>query len=225
MIAQDLVSRGFGHGWGHTRSYANQLSANYSGPNGERWFIKEIPVLDKDGSGNVAVMQIINDAVWFDKTGSNPPTYAPRYFVKDTLTEDTTNKEFVYTRLDGSKLKFFNWDVSIPVAKQGKFKSFIDPYGHETVASYDASDRISSFVQGTTTTSGYYYDYYTTGDTTRLQYVTLKRGTTNVRQTESLYYGTGDSNGNDRDLKSVKFKQWNAATSAWDDLATTYYRY
>src|SRR2546430_5023947 len=114
LTGPDLASSGFGTLWGHTRSYANKLSANYQGSNGDRWYVKELPQIAKDGSGNAAVIGIINDALWFDSSSSSSPIYSARFFNRETLTEDTINKEFAFTDTTGRVTKFFNFDGSIP---------------------------------------------------------------------------------------------------------------
>ncbi len=94
-----LSSRGYGLPWGHTLSYGSRVDgATTAGPNGFRWFIAQLPQLGKDSSGNIEVILVINDGVWFNKSGSN---YVARFFTLDTLTEDTTNKEFVFTDSGG----------------------------------------------------------------------------------------------------------------------------
>jgi hypothetical protein len=43
QIKPGLAMRGFGQQWGHTLSYGTRLTAEYNGPNGYRWFVKEFP--------------------------------------------------------------------------------------------------------------------------------------------------------------------------------------
>jgi len=188
-----LPIRGYGQDWGHNLSYGNRIDSLYDGCNGCNWFVKEFPQAGKDASGNIAVFGIINDAIWFNKSGGN---YIARFFGKETLSEDATNKEFIFTDTRGQVFKFFNYDAAIPTAKQGQFKSVTDPYGNVWTPTYDGNNRVTDFVMGSSPSVGYYYTYYTSGENSgQLQYVTLKQGTTNLRRIEYQFYGSGDSNG------------------------------
>src|SRR5207249_8745570 len=101
--------------------------------------------------------------------------------------------------------------------------SITDPYGHAYTANYTGNN-ISGIAMGGSPTSNFNYSYYSTGNNAgKLQYVTQMRGTTNIRRVQSLYYDTGDSNGNLGDLQKSISQQWNG--SGWDTLGTTYYRY
>lgn len=113
LIVQDLLSFGYGHEWGHTRSYSNQLNANSQGPNGDRWFVKQMPHIEENGSGNVAVIGVINDTVWFDEIFGN---YVAEFFVQDTLEHDGTNNQFIYRNLRGEVFKFFDFSTNHPTA-------------------------------------------------------------------------------------------------------------
>lgn len=132
-VNECLWSQAYGQRWGHTCSFGSRLDANYEGPGGNRWFAKELPQLGKDASDNIAVMGIVNDALWFDKSGSN---YVARYFIRETLVEDTTNKEFNFTDTQGNILTFYSFDTSIPTEQRGQFKRVTDPYGNVSSATY-----------------------------------------------------------------------------------------
>ncbi len=223
QVGGNLRMQGYGQRWGHTVSYGTRLNANYDGPNGHRWFIRELPQLGKDGSGNISVQGVINDAIWFNKSGVN---YVARFFSRETLAEAGTgaSNEFTFTDTHGQVLKFFGFDVAIPAAKQGQFKSLTDPYGHNWTPTYNASNQVTDFIMGTSPTLGYYYTYYTSGTANgKLQYVTLKRGTTNLRRIEYQYHPGGDGNGATNDLMLAIEQQWNGST--WVTLGSTYRRY
>jgi RHS repeat-associated protein len=212
-------------------TYSNRLNAEYPGPNGNRWFIKEVPQLGKDGSGNIAVIGIINDTLWFDKSGSN---YVARFFIKETLVESTANKEFTFTDTQGRAFRFFNFDATIPVVQQGQFKYSIDPYQHlssSSSATYNASSSISSYVMSDGTNNfGHNYEYSSSSTDKIIHATQTVNGTTNVRRAVMDYYpsdtGTGaDAFGSAGDLRKVTVQIWNSGTSAWDDATNTYYRY
>lgn len=220
-----LSSKGYGLPWGHTLSYGSRVDgATTAGPNGFRWFIAQMPQLGKDGSGNIEVITIINDGIWFNKSGSN---YVARFFTLDTLTEDTgANKEFVFTDSQGRIIKFFSFDGSIPAAKQGQFKSYTDQNGTTYTPTYNGSNQLTVLSAGSSPEISYNYDYYTSGNNSgRIQYVTLKRGSTNVRRLYYTYHDTGAATGNGLtgDLRTETLEQWNG--SNWDNLGTSYFRY
>jgi len=223
-VTPGLKSQGYGLGWGHTLSYSNQLLADSTpGVNGFRWFVKELPQLGKDASGNIAVIGIINDAIWFNKSGS---VYVARFFSPETLSESGTgsSNEFTFTDAQGQVTKFFGFDAAIPAAKQGQLKSFTDAYGHTYTPTYDGNNRVTVLSMGSSPGISYNYEYYTSGlNSGRLQYVTLKRGTTNVRRISYTYHETGTGNGLTGDLKQALLQEWNG--SAWDDMHKNYFRY
>lgn len=223
QVQPGLRSGGYGIDWGHTLSYSNQLDSDYLGLNGYRWFVRELPQLGKDGSGNIAVIGIINDAIWFNKSGS---AYVARFFSLETLVEQGTgvDNEFVFTDTGGRVTRFYGFDANIAAAMRGQLKSFTDSYGHTHTSSYVGSSSVTSLTIGSSPGISYNYDYYTSGDNAgRLQYVTLKQGSTNVRRIEYDYYAIGETYGGQGDLKRATLRQWNGST--WDDLGKTLYRY
>jgi RHS repeat-associated protein len=225
MVSRDLSVRGYGQDLGHTRSFSNRISSINTGSNGNSWFVKEIPQLGNDPSGNIAVIGIINDAMWFDKTSSNPPTYSGRFFITETLTESTSSKEFTFTDKRGQVTKFYSFNSSIAAPLRGQLKSIIDPYGNVYTPAYNTGSSISSLTIGGSSGVTFSYSYYSTGNPNagKLQYATHMRGSSNVRRVSYVYYETGDSNGNLGDLKESTVQQWNG--SSWDNMGTTYYRY
>jgi len=189
--------------------------------NGAQWFLTDMPQLAQDGSGNIAVISVINDPLWFDNISGN---YVARYFIKETLVADTSNQQFIFTDTQGRIFKFYDFTVT---GLEGQFKSFTDAFGHTNNATYDVNNLLSGYRNTSSSpASAMAYAYYAGGDKDgRLQYATQQRDTANIRQTVNDYFVTGDTFGSVGDLKTVKLQQWNAGTSAWDDLGTSYYRY
>jgi hypothetical protein len=132
--------------------------------NGNGWFIKEVPQLGKDASNNIAVMGVINDTLWFDYRAGTPPTYTGRFFIMETLSENTTTKEFTFTDTRGQVTKFYSFDSSIPTALQGQLKSITDPYGSVYTPTYTTSSSISSLTIGASPGFTLNYSYYTSGN-------------------------------------------------------------
>lgn len=224
LVSQDLSSRGFNLPWGHTRSYSNRVSEPDEGINGSSWFIKQVPHLGQDSSGNIAVVGVVNDAVWFDKSGS---VYTGRFFIKEALTEDSAGQQFIFTDTRGQVTKFFNFDATIPLEKRGKFKSFSTVSGREIVAEYwSTNNLIKAFVQVSgAKSSGYHYDYYSSGaNANRLQYATYRVDGNDVRRAKYDHHDGTDAYGSAGDLKRATIQR-NDVTAGWVTLTTSYYRY
>ena len=220
LISRDLSSAGFGLPWGHTRSYSNRVTVPGEGVNGNSWFVRELPYLVADGSGNIAVVSLINDTRWFDHSSG---TYTGRYYLKETLTHDSGAGLFILQGAQGPKMKFYDFAHGT-AAMRGQLKSYVDAGGREITASYGGNHLISSFVQSSGGDSnGYYYDYTSVGGADRLEYVTLKVDASNVRRVEYDYYDGSDSHGSAGDLRRARIQEWDG--SAWNTKSTHYYRY
>jgi YD repeat-containing protein len=223
FITTDLTSEGFGVPWGHTRSYSNKLTAQDAGVNGNSWFVAQLPQLAQPDSSTICLIGIIQEALWFDLVSSS---WMARYFVKDTLVHDSTHHQFIYTDVGtGRVIKFFDFTNNHAVIKRGEFKSFTDPFGNETVATYGGDDRIASFVmQSGGTSAGYHYTYLTSGaNAGRLEYVTLKVNGSDVRRAKYDYYLNTDTYGSGGDLKRVTIQEFKS--NAWEPTSKTLYRY
>lgn len=223
-VEELLSARAWGINWGHTLSYASRLDAGSTNPaadnpNGYRWFVAQMPELGQDAGGNIQVIMIINDAVWFMKSGTN---YVARFFTLDTLSENAASKEITYTDSAGQAWTFYSFDSSVASQLRGRFKSFTDPFGATYNAAYNGSNQIVTMAFGGSPAVSFNYEYYT-GSGGKLQYATLKRGTTSVRRLFFTYYSSGDLNGSAGDLRSQTLKQWNGST--WEEITTHYYRY
>src|SRR6266536_1458666 len=171
MVSGDLSARGYGQPWSHTRSYSNRLNGTLDikqNRNGAQWFLTDMPQLAQDGGGNLAVISVINDPVWFDKVGSN---YVARYFIQETLAADTGNQQFIFTDTQGRIFKFHDFTVT---GKEGQFKSFTDAFGHTNSATYDVNNLLTDYRNTSSApTSAMAYAYYAGGDKDgRLQYAT-----------------------------------------------------
>ncbi len=223
FITTDLSSDGFGVPWGHTRSYSNRLSNQDAGANGNSWFVAQLPQLAQPDSSTLCLVGIIQEALWFDLVSGS---WVARFFVQDTLVQDTTNHLLIYTDVHtGRVIKFFDFTTNHPAIQRGEFKSFTDPYGNETVATYGGDDRIASFVmQSGGNSAGYHYAFHTSGENaSRFQYVTLKVNGNDVRRAKYDYYVSTDTNGTTGDLKRVTIQEFKS--NAWQDLSKSLYRY
>ena len=121
-VATDLDAHGFGAPWGHTRSFANQLSANINAGNGNNWLVKERSYLAFPDDNTVAVMSQATQALWFSQVGDN---YVPNFAIKDTLILDADNNVFSLHDLHGGITQYS--------ASSGGFQNYTDSAGNQVV--------------------------------------------------------------------------------------------
>ena len=220
LVVQDLSSVGLGVPWGHTRTYSNRLTAPYEGLNGNNWFVTELPHLALSDDGNsLCVISSIYDAKWFVKQGS---VWTPKFYVQDTLIEDSTHQEFVLIDRAGQETRFTDFSTTLPNYQQGQFKSFTDAYGHDAFA-VDTPGRPTYFRISVSNTENCQYAYAYDEYTSRLASVTLSYNDTPVRRCRYEYYRTDGLHGRVGDLKFAILQEY--VGNSWVDVDTTYYRY
>ena len=96
--ATDLDAHGFGAPWGHTRSFANQLSQTANVGNGNNWQVEHWSYLLPQSDGSVAVMGKTAQVLWFSQVNGQ---YVPAFAIKDTLVFDPVNNIFSLYDLEG----------------------------------------------------------------------------------------------------------------------------
>ena len=222
LTADDLHSGGFGVPWGHSRNFASRFSENTDVGNGYNWQVQQWPYLVVGDDGSVAVMGAANDVLNFAPSGAG---FVPLFCAHQTLTLDSVNQVYNLYELDGSVSQFS--------AGSGAFIRHSDPAGNfVAVVSRLANGFNPGEVQRSVTSGGvtdiesYLYDYIDpTATFPRLAGVTLRRSGSwnNVLRVVYAYYGAGDPNGGEGDLKTATTQTWNG--SSWDNTGTTYYRY
>ena len=245
-----LSSSGFGHRWGHTLSYSNQVTKPAVGLNGSSWFTREQPqlfqttaIVQEPGHppkvvNRIAVIEVISEAIWFQQN-STTQQYEGMFFNTEQLVHISSAKEFLYLNLRGQRLTFFDFNGSIPLVKQGRLKSWMDADGQVTYVDYWANGLMRRFRQQDATTaesSSYDYQYFNPGGSSgssgssgsvsaseRLEIVTLVVKGTAVRRLKFAYYGTGDTHGGAGDLKQITVQTMD--DEGWHDLQHTLFRY
>jgi hypothetical protein len=175
IFGTDLTAPGFGTMFGQRRSFntPQAIARTSPGPNGYGWVSSERPFLIQSGS-SVAVVDSGLNQRWFDFNGS---TYTARFGVLDKLT--TATGEFVLTNSDGSVVKFYNFDMSLPLARRGTFKSVTDAAGNTTSVHSVNGDGKPTDVRrsGGGVTESLLYAYVASGANAGLvESVTLRRG-------------------------------------------------
>ena len=228
MSQTDLGSTAFGSGWGHTRSYSNQLSTSSGGDNGNSWLVSQMAYLQFDaGESNedIVVIRGTNDSLWFTPDGNGG--WEPEFAIRDQLNHDVASKEFVVTRPSGRRMVFFDNDNSHPDALRGQLKSFADPFGLSVSVEYNVQFEIAQVEQtdgNQTVTYGYAYE--TSGDNIgMLRSVTLRVNGTDVRRAIYDYFSNGDNGGSLNDLKRVSISEYDDTSQVWETLRQTLYWY
>lgn len=230
IVVSDLASNAFGEPWGHTRSWSNRLGADYYGPYGVNWFLKQAPLLVQNGPNTLALIGVVQNTLWFDLTGG---AWKPRFQGKDTLVADNTAHQFIHTNIRGKQTVFH--DFTVTAGLQGKFLRSIDPHGgteHTVEAQYDTGHRLEKLTQTATGigTVSYEYSYNNSGvQLDRLISATLVINSANVRRALFEYHDNGSASGVLGDLKKVAVETWRTpcggGAADWSPVQKTYYRY
>lgn len=221
----DLSTGGFGFGWGHTRSYSNQMSRDHDYGNGFNWLVREWGYLTNpngDGSFVVAVLGT-GKSYRFDKTGDS---YTARYGSRAQL-EASESEGVLRLILPGGVVWEFH-DFTQVANVGGTLSQVVARSGLTTSLSYSPGSRRPSEAVRTAegVTESFYYVY---DGNDRLQSVTLRRqtagsGWNSVRRCVYSYYAAAASHGNEGDLQSAT-EQVPSGSSGWSDIGTHYYRY
>ena len=226
LEAVDLLSDGFGERWGQSRGWVNDVSGTFYAERG--WRTTELPSLIQLNSGNTIVtLDGSGSRRYFDFNGSS---YIPRHFVKDRLTFDAANGEFVLTDTIGNQVCYMDFSTARPTAQRGLFKSFSDPRGNSiAVTTYNTDGRVAEVQRADVTagvTESFVYSYVSGGaNNGLLSGVTLRRqpgggSWETVRAVEYRYYDGTTAHGNARDLETAIVKDASGAT-----IDQHYYRY
>ncbi len=224
----DLASDALGVGWGMTRDWTN-MANQADGLTGNGMVETDLPHLREDvtpvnGPTIIVISNGLN-ARYFDDNGLGG--YTDRFFLQETLSYSSTNKEFVLTDTMGDQLRFNDFTVT-PTGKQGIFKSFTDPYGNVTsVTSYTSAGKPqevqrSSTVGTTTIVESFSYTYNASNQiTSAVERRQVNGGAwSTVRQVQYTYYTNTSNYGLAGDLQLAQVQDGNGVT-----LNTTYYRY
>ena len=241
IYTQDDIPYANGITWfGHKRSYRNQSTGTYEGPNGSNWAVLQTPYITTriDGGQSYYVVSLgPNRTFWFKDDGS------PRFNEQHgSLEHDTTNNVFVLTLDSGlnapgsrsSVTQYVFYDFEAIVGERGIFKSYTDPGGN-TIEAVGYADGQITGIKLTRANGGVEkldYTYFTSGSyDRRLQYVTYSRRTSagppevysDISRAEYEYYDGSTDDGMLNDLKAVTLELWNG--SAWVGNKKTHYRY
>jgi RHS repeat-associated protein len=226
----DIEIGGNGNGWGHTRSFSNQLTETSDVGNGNNWLVRQWTYLVED-----------DDLVYFISDTQNMVV-----FEYDSMGD-------VYNALYGSKYKLFHdgdvfyihtptgemwefWDFTQVDNPQGGFKRMLDAAKHEIKVLSYVGGQIEEIVReyvvsGDDYQESYFYEYISSGtlagriSTVTFRYVNITApAVTDVRQCGYSYYDGTTVNGSLGDLQLV-INRIPDGSGGWIDNSKEYYRY
>jgi RHS repeat-associated protein len=229
-----ILGLGLASALNHQIQYIARSSNNSFGPNGNSWFVITVPyisygtVMVDDMSREIFMVQSQSSTtrwLWDSGTSQYVGEYGTRRLV--AITADG----YLVTQPSGASWLFFGPDALAGL--QGKLKQMTAADGTVTIANYDGSQQLTSLVRslpGTQHDASLIYTSATSGPSAG-RYVTVEKrisrdGVTQPVKRWLYTYHTGtDSAGNLNDLKTASEAIYNAQTSEWETLYTTYYRY
>src|SRR5262249_29768084 len=104
--SRDVGSAGFGVPMGFSRSWTSNPAYATKSPTGNGTVVSELPYAIRDSHGTVAIISNGMTARFFDPSGGG--SFTPRFFMKESFTENTTTKEYTFYDTTGDKLVFNN---------------------------------------------------------------------------------------------------------------------
>lgn len=229
-----LLGEGIASGLSHRLQYIARFSNNAFGPNGNSWVVTTVPYLSfgtvmvDDMSREVFMVESQRGTTrWLWDTGL--AEYVGEYGTKRRLA--VTTDGYLVTQASGASWLFFGPDALAGL--RGKLKQMTAQDGTETFATYDGNQRLTSLVRnlpGTQHSASLHYTSAATGPHEGRYLLVEKRisrdGVMQPVKRWSYTYHTGtDSAGNLNDLKTASEEVFNAQTSLWESIYTTYYRY
>lgn len=230
----DLASDAFGLPWGHSRSYANILTNNGTGLNGNSWLVRQMKRLSFVGAAygtnnpvQICVVDSASGSLWLKRAATSPLTYASQFRGFEVMRHDSVKHQFVLTTRTGVQMIFHDNTTATPAQMTGRLKSIIEKSGRTITLSYNTTTGSITSLEQTESgqTSGYYYTYITAvTNQGRLASVTLRVNDEDVRRARYTYYSSGTS-GSMGDLRSASVDQYDKGRSDWKTVTNKHYRY
>ncbi|MBL9176975.1 MAG: hypothetical protein JNM65_02865 [Verrucomicrobiaceae bacterium] len=229
-----LVGAGIASGLSHRLQYIARFTNNGFGPNGNSWLVTTVPymsfgtVMVDDMSREVFMVESQRGTTrWLWDSGTSQ--YAGEYGTKRRLS--VTADGYLVTQPSGASWLFFGPDSLAGL--KGKLKQMTAEDGTQTIATYDGSQRLVSLVRslpGTQHSASLHYTSATSGPHEGRYLLVEKRISRDgvmqpVKRWNYTYHTGADSAGNLNDLKTTAEEVFNAQTSQWESIYTTYYRY
>lgn len=233
FVEYDLAARGFGLPWGHQRSYANLLSDNAVGINGNSWLVPQLKSLrfvdvvygDNDPE-KICLILGANSSRWFERDEEAEGVYRAKFSGYDTLTHHPEEAEFVWTEASGQQTIFFDNSEENPPVLAGRLKALTDQARRVVELTYDEDGRLAEIEQEVDgQANAFTYEYQPgSGVPGVLSGVGLWVNDRPVRRARYRHYEGGDG-GSARDLRSAVIEQYTVATASWERIERRHYRY
>src|SRR5262249_46745984 len=150
VSANDLSSSGLaGNPWGQSRTWINGPNFASVTAEGMGWVDTQLPWIQQANSGNTLVMVSSgSNSLFWDLVGS---TWSPRYFLQDTLVDNSSTHQYVVTDDTGKVLIFQDFSTGVPSAQRGEFQSETDQFGNTTsVISHNSNGAIQEIQSSST---------------------------------------------------------------------------
>ncbi len=228
----DLGAKAFGIPWGHTRSYANVLTNNAVGVNGNSWLVKQFKTLafidPQTGPNDPKKIVMIDSGTksrWFGQPVSG--TALSAFSGRDKLVHNATDGEFAWVTPHGGGAVFHDNSGSHAPGMAGNLKLMVDRFGAQAAPTYDSAGRMTSFSQEANgKSSAFSYEHHPAGGggTGKLATATLQVDGQAVRRAQYGYF-TAEPGGNAGDLRSVSVEHFDGATGRFGVVANKHYRY
>jgi YD repeat-containing protein len=233
----DIASDGFGQDFGMTRVWTDRLVNQLTpGIVGNGWVVSDLPTLVNATTTIIANIDG-NSSLYFDVADDG--SFRARFFSTEQLSygaagggsgTGATPSTYTLTDTVGDTIAFYGFDASLDVHQRGRFMGFKDAAGNAITTHYNSLGQLTSVTRTDGTLSetwDYQYnerDPQTPNAPDRVDLVTLSRDGDSrgglVEQVAYSYYGAGDRNGGQGDLKTAVLED-----AAGSPLSTWYYRY
>jgi YD repeat-containing protein len=215
---------------GNDRSYYNQTAEDYDGPNGWNWFLRQFPYVCANGHMRAIVFDP-NNPYWFKYDVATNEFHSLSSTQGIALTRNNTHELTFCQNNNGRTVTTVFHDMDSGF-RPGQLISQTDSAGITTlIHGYDSYFTSMVARLQRTYSSGIHesllYSYTSLGKIQSVTYRTSPDGSTwqHITQVVFGYYGYSDANGSFNDLKTSSEQVYNTATSAWDTVAVSYYRY
>ncbi len=241
----DLDGGGLGIGWGHTRSFGNQLDSTSGSPLGNSLLVPQLERLSFVSESTVCVVRGTASSLWFDKQDS---TWVPRFGVRATLVYEpptsSSSSSSSSGSQDGGTFVLFDQDSGMtsrfpvsgpsPAAGSNAFLSGVTAAGGAEATFEYSGESVTRFAvrnaepsnPGTFVECSYEYGYNANGLLASVTHsATASGSTTDVRRSLYTYFDGSNSRGNRGDLESATVEAWCGTNSAWMPVSRSCYRY
>ena len=230
----DLSSSGFGAPWSHTRTWAPYVepvpdqttppdaSRNFYPPHGKHWEVAEIRLLlsmaSEDGPQTIMALDTGLMQRYFDWDGAHWVSRAHQQG-NLTYTQVTGGQGYFTMKMpDGGRVRYYDFLLTTPYKRRGRFMDYTHPGGAVTTAHYYTSGPNTDLLQEIRreeagAKESFFYSYDGIGRITEIEWKqrkTLTGPDSAIRRVRYVYYANKtnpvrqEEGGTDGDLKMVQ---------------------